>query len=229
MTSGGYKVEKLTLKHGDVLYLYTDGIDEAERLVRDENYVVKQTVQEDVRTDPRTGKETKSVQILDEKEQFGADRVRDVIEAISGRKKYILTKQDNPNQTEVLEFDFSDCEGTIDETIIGLAAVERVFRMVKAPEVRADDEIEVEKIVDEFLRKHFVLYSKYCMPKPAEVEEQAKPSKKRGRKGQEEDAAQNRTDLEKQRALEDPNTTRYAWVTEDKQADDITLIAIRRP
>ncbi|MBO4532106.1 MAG: SpoIIE family protein phosphatase [Treponema sp.] len=229
MTSGGYKVEKLTLKHGDVLYLYTDGIDEAERLVRDENYVVKQTVQEDVRTDPRTGQETKSVQVLDQKEQFGADRVRDVIEAISGRKKYVLTKQENPNQTEVLEFDFSDCEGTIDETIIGLAAVERVFRMVKAPDVRVDDEVEVEKIVDEFLRKHFVLYSKYCMPKPQETEEQAKPSKKRGRKTQEQDAGQNRTDLEKQRALEDPNTTRYAWVTEDKQADDITLIAIRRP
>ena len=231
MTSGGYKVEKLTLKHGDVLYLYTDGIDEAERLVRDTNYVVKQIVQEDVRTDPRTGKETKSVQVLDEKEQFGAERVRDVIEAISSRKKYVLTKQENPNQTEVLEFDFSDCEGTIDETIIGLAAVERVFRMVKAPDVRADDEIEVEKIVDEFLRKHFVLYSKYCMPKPAETEEGEKSSKKRRRtgKGQEQDAAQNRTDLEKQRALEDPNTTRYAWVTEDKQADDITLIAIRRP
>ena len=69
------------------------------------------------------------------------------------------------------------------------------------------------------------------MPKPAETEEDEKFSKKRRRtgKGQEQDAAQNRTDLEKQRALEDPNTTRYAWVTEDKQADDITLIAIRRP
>ena len=32
MTAGGYKVEKLTLNHGDILYLYTDGIDEAERL-----------------------------------------------------------------------------------------------------------------------------------------------------------------------------------------------------
>ena len=231
MTSGGYKVEKLNLKHGDVLYLYTDGIDEAERLVRDENYVVKQTVQEDVRTDPRTGKETKNVQILDEKEQFGADRVRDVIEAITNRRKYVLSKLDNPNKTEVLEFDFSSCKGTIDETIIGLAAVERVFRMVKAPDVRADDEIEVEKLVDEFLREHFILYSKYCMPVPASSEEDGKSGKKnrRSKKVSEEEAAQNRSDLEKQRALEDPNTTRYAWVTEDKQADDITLIAIRRP
>ena len=39
---------------------------------------------------------------------------------------------------------------------------------------------------------------------------------------------QNMADLEKQRALEDPNLTRYAYIIEDKQADDITLIAIRR-
>ena len=213
MTAGGYKVEKLVLKHGDVLYLYTDGIDEAERLVRDENYVVKQTVQEDVRTDPRTGKETKNVQVLDEKEQFGADRVRDVIEAVTGRKKYVLTKLDNPNQSEVLEFDFSNCKGTIDETIIALASVERVFRMVKTPDVRSDDEIEVEKLIDDFLREHFVLYSKYCMPVDTQVT----------------DESGNMADLEKQRALEDPNMTRYSHVIEDKQADDITLIAIRRP
>ena len=228
MTSGGYKVEKLTLNHGDVLYLYTDGIDEAERLVRDENYVVKQTVQEDVRTDPRTGVETKNVQVLDEKEQFGVERVIDVIEAIVSHKKYVLKKLDNPNQTEVLEFDFSTCKGTIDETIIGLAAVERVFRMVKTPSVRADDEIEVEKFIDDFLHEHFVLYSKYCTP-VSSVVAQPEQGKKRHRKSSAQEQAQNMADVEKQRALEDPNMTRYAYVVEDKQADDITLIAIRRP
>ena len=214
MTAGGYKVEKLTLNHGDILYLYTDGIDEAERLVRDENWVVKQTVQEDVRTDPRTGKETKNTQILDEKEQFGQERITAVLEAVAARKKFVLTKLDNPNTTEVLEFDFSTCKGTIDESIIALAAVERVFRMVKAPTVRADDEIEIEKFVDEFLKEHFTLYNRYCTP--VQLASGA-------------DGEQSMADLEKQRALEDPNLTRYAWVTEDKQADDITLIAIKRP
>ena len=213
MTAGGYKVEKLSLNHGDVLYLYTDGIDEAERLVRDENWVVKQTVQEDVRTDPRTGKETKNVQILDEKEQFGTERIAQVIEAVTMRKKFVLQKLDNPNKTEVLEFDFSTCKGTIDETIIALAAVERVFRMVKSPTVRADDEIEIEKFLDEFLKEHFTLYNRYCLPVEGA-----------GNAGGEQSMAE----LEKQRALEDPNLTRYGWITEDKQADDITLIAIKR-
>lgn len=213
MTAGGYKVEKLTLNHGDVLYLYTDGIDEAERLVRDENWNVKQTVQEDVRTDPRTGKETKNTQILDEKEQFGQERITAVLEAVAARKKFVLTKLDNPNTTEVLEFDFTTCKGTIDESIIALAAVERVFRMVKTPTVRADDEIEVEKFIDDFLREHFTLYNRYCTPVQLAGGT---------------DNEQSMADLEKQRALEDPNMTRYAWITEDKQADDITLIAIKR-
>ena len=213
MTAGGYKVEKLKLNPGDVLYLYTDGIDEAERLVRDENWVVKQTVQEDIRTDPRTGKETKNTQILDEKEQFGQERITQVIEAVTNKKKFVLNKLDNPNQTEVLEFDFSTCKGTIDESIIALAAVERVFRMVKAPTVRADDEIEIEKFVDDFLREHFTLYNRYCTPVQLAG----------GTAGE-----QSMAELEKQRALEDPNLTRYSWVTEDKQADDITLIAIKR-
>lgn len=213
MTAGGYKVEKLNLNHGDVLYLYTDGIDEAERLVRDENWAVKQTVQEDVRTDPRTGKETKNVQILDEKEQFGTERIAQIIEAVTMRKKFVLEKLDNPNKTEVLEFDFSTCKGTIDETIIALAAVERVFRMVKSPTVRADDEIEIEKFLDEFLKEHFTLYNRYCLPVQGS-----------GDAGGEQSMAE----LEKQRALEDPNLTRYGWITEDKQADDITLIAIKR-
>lgn len=226
MTSGGYQVEKLKLNHGDILYLYTDGIDEAERLVRDKDYVVKQDVKEDVRTDPRTGKETKNVQILDRKEQFGGERVAQVIEAILGKKKFVLQKEDNPNQAEVLEFDFSKCTGTIDETIIGLAAVERVFRMVKTPGVRVDDEIEIEKFVDEFLREHFTLYSKYCMPVPEPVETEKKKKSKKNRNKEDD---QNQADIEKQRKLEDPNMTRYAYVVEDKQADDITLIAIRRP
>ena len=151
--------------------------------------------------------------MLDEKEQFGVERVIQVIEAVTMKKKFVLTKQDNPNQTEVLEFDFSTCAGTIDETIIALAAVERVFRMVKAPTVRADDEIEIEKFLDDFLKEHFTLYNRYCTPVEGA-----------GSAGNEQSMA----DLEKQRALEDPNLTRYAWVTEDKQADDITLIAIKR-
>ena len=101
--------------------------------------------------------------------------------------------------------------------------------MVKTPTVRPDDEIEVEKFVDEFLREHFVLYSKYCTPvSTAAASSDTGKKKKHLRKSSAEQEAQNMAELEKQRALEDPNMTRYSYVVEDKQADDITLIAIKR-
>lgn len=211
---GGFKVEKLVLKPGDVLYLYTDGIDEAERLVRDFDYNVKQTVKEEKRMNRETGKEEVTTQILDVKEQFGQKRIEDVIQAVVRRQHYILEKQDNPSPADILEFDFSSCEGTLEETIIALAAVERVFRMVKSPDVRQSDEISVENFVDDFLRKHFMLYSKYCVPVNNELAEQSN--------------IEDEDELHKLLKNEAENVTKYASIQEDKQADDITLIAIRR-
>lgn len=218
--SGGYKVEKLTLNHGDILYLYTDGIDEAERLIRDKNFLVKQSVKESVRIDRKTGKEEKITQTLEEKEQFGLERVTQIIEKVVNKEKFLLTKEDNPIKSEILEFDFTNASGTIEETIIALAAIERVFRMVKTPTVREDDEIEVELLIDDFLKKHFNLYSKYCIPVRSQEDIQ---EKKKGRKNKKIEA-----EVDTRKIAEDPNVTRYSYVIEDKQADDITLIAIKR-
>ncbi len=217
MTTGGFKVEKTTLRHGDTLYLYTDGIDEAERLVRAKDYSVKQERKEDKKFNPRTGKEEKTVQILDVKEQFGEERVRRIIEAVLNKRKFILDKEENPTK-EILEFDFTTCKGTSEETILALASVERVFRMVKMPDVKANDEIEIDKLLDDFLKSHFALYNTYC--RPAEKTEDVQKSTKKNRK----DEVVSSVKVE-----DNPNVTRYGYVVEDKQADDITLIAIHRP
>ncbi|MCR5437489.1 MAG: SpoIIE family protein phosphatase [Treponema sp.] len=184
MSNNGFKVEKTILNRGDVLYLYTDGIDESERLLRDVDF-----------------------NALEEKEQFGQERITQIIEAVMNRKKYVLYKKDNPVKSEILEFDFTNCKGTIDESILALASVERVFRFVKSPSARQNDEIEIDKILDAFLKEHFTLYSKYCLPFVS---------------------LQAADDEDRRKEIEDPNITRYSSLTEDKQADDITLIAIRR-
>lgn len=207
---GGYKIEKVVLKKNDILYLYTDGIDEAERMMRNENFDVKQTKKEEVRFNRSTHKEETVEQILDLKEQFGQERITAIVEAVLNRKEFLLEKSENPID-EVLRFDFSNCEGTIDESILALAAIERVFRMVKYPDVQKDNQIEIYKMLDDFLRNTFNLYDKYCIPL-------------------ENDNTENLSlqDIEKQQTLEDPNTTRYSFIQEDKQADDITMIAIKR-
>lgn len=207
---GGYKVEKVVLKKNDILYLYTDGIDEAERMMRDENFEVKRTVKKEVRFNRATHKEETVEQILDLKEQFGQERITAIIESVMNKKKFILEKSENPID-ETLEFDFTNCKGTIDESILALAAVERVFRMVKYPDVRNDNQIEIDKMLDNFLRNTFNLYEQYCIPVESDDSENLSLQ-----------------DIEKQQTLEDPNMTRYAFIQEDKQADDITMIAIKR-
>ncbi len=208
MTTGGYKVEKLVLKPGDILFLYTDGIDESERFIRDRDYSIKLENKEETKIDKQSGKEQKIIQTLERKEQFGQERITQIIESVLNKKKFVLEKEDNPNKAELLEFDFTNCKGTIDEAILALASIERVFRMFKTPKIRVNDEIEVDKVIDEFLKEHFTLYSKYCMPY-VEVQESEE-------------------DMEKRKMMEDPNVIRYSYVTEDKQADDITMIAIKR-
>lgn len=217
MMNGGFKVERTQIRHGDILYLYTDGIDEAERLVRNKDFSVKQERKETVKFNPRLNKEEKTVQILDVKEQFGEDRVRRVIEAVLNRRKFILDKQENPAR-EILEFNFTNCKGTYEESILALAAVERVFRFVKTPDVKSGDEVEIEKKVDDFLKAHFALYNMYCRPQVLPEDQPAKKSKKK------KDEVQTAVKVE-----DNPNDKRYSYLVEDKQADDITLVAIYRP
>ena len=211
---GGFKVEKLQLNPGDILYLYTDGIDEAERLVRDFDFTVKHEVKEEKRLNKATGKEETSTQVLEIKEQFGQKRIEDIIQAVARKQRYVLEKQDNPIPSDILEFDFSSCNEVLEDSIIALASVERVFRMVKSPAVRQTNEISVENFIDDFLRKHFMLYSKYCVPVL-----KSEPSEK---------DSSDQDEIQKLLKNEDVNVTKYSSMQEDKQADDITLIAIRR-
>lgn len=198
---GGFKVEKILLNPGDVLYLYTDGIDEAERKLRDSLFAIQTTTVEEERFNRET-KQTEKVKRIEElKEQFGQERINEVIEAVMNRKNFVLKRDQDPSK-DYLEFDFTSCQGTIEESIVALAAVERVFRMVKTPTVRVDNEIEIDAPLDEFLKEHFKLYTKYCVPLQATAADDER--------------------------LKDPNTIVYTNVIEDHQADDITLIAIKR-
>ena len=139
----------------------------------------------------------------------------EVIESVLNRKKYVLTRFHAPEADEVLEFDFSHCAGTIDEAIIALTAVEKVFRMYKKPdstgtvaktELLMDgkrkeivqingDGIKIDRKIDEFLRKYFNRYDYYCAQK---------------------------TDTN------ELNYVYYTGVCEDVQADDLTLLAIQK-
>lgn len=247
---GGFKIEKLVLKPQDVLYLYTDGIDEAERLVRDSSLNELQEVKEQSKYNPETKKDELTKQILAIKEQFGQQRIDQIIQAVTNKEHYILRKNenlitktilDNPKEYKKyqeyskkdasgkieLDFDFTTCNGTIEETIIALASIERVFRMIIIPDTmknpdNQNGEIIVENFIDKFLKEHFSLYSKYCLS--SSVNNQSLQEDKKKAK----ELTSDELVLQKKTEKEDANNKRYTGIQEDKQADDITLIAIKR-
>lgn len=149
-----FRVEKINLKKNDVLFLYTDGIEESKRYSRTPDYEVI------MQPDPD------APDIIKEKsEELSNDRIHEIVNAVFSHGKFVLEKTDNPATDEKLEFDFSDLEGSIDDAVIALVSVEKVFRMYKSPDVQKSDYIQVDKRIDQFLQTHFNLYDYYCSNK----------------------------------------------------------------
>lgn len=167
---GGFVVEKTVLNHGDILFLYTDGIEESKRKIREADYSVRQNQVEVKRMNLETHKEETEIKMEDSKEEFGYERIVNIIESVYNKKKYILQKIDNPDKPEKLEFDFTKCQGTVSEAVLALASLEKVFRLYKSPQVTQKDYVKVDKKIDDFLLKYFNIYSEYAAKKSENVE-----------------------------------------------------------
>lgn len=207
---GGYKVEKsLKLNKNDVLFLYTDGIEESVRFFRDKDFNII-TCQE--KNDVTQGKGPRDLihkthNVGTQSEELGNDRIKDIVEAVYNKKKYVLHKYHSPLPNELLEFDFSKCDGTIEDSILALAAIDKVFRFYKKPGAKGDvvktdngivingDGLRIDRKIDAFLKKTFNRYDYYCKD---------------------------------QFDMEEMNYIYYVNVNEDPQADDLTIFAVRR-
>jgi len=156
-SKGGYQVQTITLDQGDILLLYTDGIEEAKRLFRNNAFAEIQC-KEGEKDSPHA---THLVGQGDE--EMGGERVRDIINAVMNRQMYTLHKWHNPEGDQKdLIFDFSSCKGTVEEVIMAMASAEKMFRCYREPGSTENDRVLVDKIVDNFLKKHFLQYRDYC-------------------------------------------------------------------
>ncbi len=162
---GGYKVVKLTLKKNDVLFLYTDGIEEAKRNFRNADGKIVTCQESGLKDGDEHGNHT----VGESSEEMTPERVNDIIESVYSRGSYELKKWHNPNPNETFTFDFSNCDGTAEEAIMALVSVEKVFRMYQTKGMGQSDKVKADKKIDEFLRMHFRDYSTYCMNR-SEVE-----------------------------------------------------------
>ena len=153
---GGYRVHKLALEHGDILLLYTDGLEESRRKYRGPVF------------DGHTS--TVGVNRIPHGnyiagqwgEELGTQRIQDIIAAVANCSAYRLHKWHTPDgKEEFLHFDFSSCRGGVEEVIIALAAVEKMFRCYRSAALTKGDRVLVDREIDAFLRTHFLEYHSY--------------------------------------------------------------------
>jgi serine phosphatase RsbU (regulator of sigma subunit) len=157
-SKGGYQVQSLVLDHGDMLLLYTDGIEESKRRFR--NAAFQEIICTEGGAPNDTPHENQVVGQGDE--EMGSDRVRDIINAVMNGEFYALRKWHNPEGDQELRFDFSSCEAGVEDVIMALVSVEKIFRCYKDHLAGEDSRVLVDKKIDEFLKAHFLQYRLYC-------------------------------------------------------------------
>jgi len=192
--SAAYKQVTLKLEQGDIMMLYTDGFEESSRARRGPDF--KQLFEDKIVVD-QEGKETKHHEDL--VEQLDEDRIKAITEAIMSRGTYTLVKQDDPlGAGFTYDFDFSSLEPSPESMVLGLASVEKVFRLVPDPTATTDDRVIVDTKIDALLAQCWKQYSRFCSdrhphPDPKRVEYQY-----------------------------------YYRLKEDDQYDDLTMMVIQR-
>jgi hypothetical protein len=156
-SGGGYKMQSLKLDAGDILLLYTDGIEEAKRKFRDHDF------NEVVCAEGGAPQDTPHANhsVGQDSEELGADRVETIINAVMNRRVYDLYKYHNPHGDVRYHFDFTNCTNRVEDLIMALVSVEKIFRLWRDPETSSATRILVDKKIDAFLRTHFIEYSKY--------------------------------------------------------------------
>ncbi len=158
---GGYQVSKFRLKKDDVLFLYTDGIEEAKRCFRDENMQIIKCVEPGLKeSDPH-----ENHAVGDDNEEMTPERVSEIIESVYDRSEFVLHKHHALEGQEDFSFDFSTCDDTAEDAIMALVSVEKVFRMYKTKNPQMSDRVKVDRKIDDFLHRHFNKYAEYCSDK----------------------------------------------------------------
>ena len=155
-SKGGYQVQTLTLDHGDILLLYTDGIEESKRKFRDSSF------NEIACNGGSAGTLHGSHAAGEWSEAMGRQRVCEIANAVMNRRGYCLHKWHSSERERDLYFNFSGCQGGLDDLIMALIAVEKIFRCYYDNRAAEGEWVLVEKKIDAFLKKHFLQYDKYC-------------------------------------------------------------------
>ncbi len=204
-----FRIVQQQLQTNDTLFLFTDGVEESHRVLRDSHFNALE-YSEDIDVEAEKahqarkapeGTDKSNIPTVSEYnglavEQMTQERVYAIINAVMNRESYSLEKWHNPIAGEELLFDFSDCDGSIEDAILAIVAVDKVFRINPDPSATEADHVDVDKNIGAFLKKHFNQYESYFHT--------AVPSD------------------------EERSHVTYSHLKEDEQYDDLTILAIRK-
>lgn len=157
---GGFPTVKIHLNTNDVLFLYTDGIEDSKRFFRNsENEIIKFIPNSDKPIENNT-----DINGIDG-EEFGKERIKKIIESVFLKEKYQLIKKENPITDKNLKmiFDFTTLTGSTEDVIMALVSVEKIFRLYQT--TSKYDYSLVDKKIDKFLQQHFNRYDTICNSK----------------------------------------------------------------
>ncbi len=146
------------LERGDTFFLYTDGLEEAERNLRNAQFEITPCDEPGLSDgEEHLGTHKKG----ETHEDFGRERIDGIINAVFNKSHYRLVRSHNPIENEELDFDFSTCTGSVKEAVLALVAVEKVYRMIPDPNAGLQNRVMVDAKVTEFLKQSFVQYARY--------------------------------------------------------------------
>lgn len=169
----GFSQEMKKLNKGDILFLFTDGLDEAQRLFRDTNFKPITCTEKNLSDgESHGGTHLKGSEF----EELSVERLHAIINTVFNRGMYKLEKYHNPNPDVEIDFDFTHCEPTVENAVLAVIAVERMFRIFKHPDANQNDVIFVDKRIDQFLKEHLVQYNLF-FANPLETSEESNYSK----------------------------------------------------
>ena len=134
---GGFIIDRLHLQPGDSLFFITDGLEESTRIHLDEY-----------------GQKLETNQGYPSTEEFGAGRIRAIIEAAFAGNCYPLVLDSVMGQTRESIIDFTKNGGSLRSAVDGLAVCEFLFRGYPG-----EERVVVDTYTDTILKEYFAGYS----------------------------------------------------------------------
>lgn len=166
-----YPQHTVQVEQGDLLLLFTDGLEEAQRTIRNPDYSPLVATEEMLEGEAGTA----GVVIGQAFQEFSNERIHEIVAAVKRRDRYRLERFRNPVADEILEFDFSTCRNTTRDAVLAVVAAERLFRIYPHPDAGPEDRVRIDRLTNAFLREHFLQFDRYFSHLLDEARDETQP------------------------------------------------------